>query len=50
MTSYIKVRIHSLYKINKEVPSHIAALAEPLSRVVNEIDKVRSNPEIMLLF
>ena len=41
MTSYVTVSTHSLYKISKEVPSHIAALAEPLACVVNATDKVK---------
>jgi len=44
MTSYVTVPAHSLYKISKEVPSYIAALAEPLSCVVNAASKVKVQP------
>jgi threonine dehydrogenase-like Zn-dependent dehydrogenase len=44
MTSYVIVPRQSLYKVNPEVPSHIAALAEPLSCVVNAFDKLQMKP------
>lgn len=44
MTSYVTVPAHSLYKISKEVPPYIAALAEPLACVVNAADKVKVQP------
>ena len=44
MTSYVIVPRESLYKVNPGVPSHIAALAEPLSCVVNAFDKLQMRP------
>jgi threonine 3-dehydrogenase len=44
MTSYVIVPRQSLYKVNTKVPSHIAALAEPLSCVVNAFDKLQMRP------
>jgi threonine 3-dehydrogenase len=44
MTSYVIVPRQSLYKVSTKVPSHIAALAEPLSCVVNAFDKLQMQP------
>jgi threonine dehydrogenase-like Zn-dependent dehydrogenase len=44
MTSYVIVSRQSLYKVSPKVPSHIAALAEPLSCVVNAFDKLKMQP------
>jgi len=44
MTSYVIVPRQSLYKVSPKVPSHIAALAEPLSCVVNAFDKLKMQP------
>ncbi|UCF99438.1 MAG: alcohol dehydrogenase catalytic domain-containing protein [Spirochaetaceae bacterium] len=44
MTSYAIVPRQSLYKVSQHVPSHIAALAEPLSCVVNAFDKLQMRP------
>ena len=44
MTSYAIVPRESLYKVDPGVPSHIAALAEPLSCVVNAFDKLQTRP------
>ncbi len=44
MTSYVIVPIQSLYKISTSVPSHIAALAEPLACVVSAANKLKVQP------
>lgn len=44
MTSYVIVPRQSLYKVSTKVPSHIAALAEPLSCVVNAFGKLQMQP------
>jgi threonine dehydrogenase-like Zn-dependent dehydrogenase len=44
MTDYAVVPRQSLYKVNPKVPSHIAALAEPLSCVINAFDKLAMRP------
>jgi len=44
MTNYVIAPEHSIYKINSEVPSYIAALAEPLACVVNALQKVKVQP------
>jgi threonine dehydrogenase-like Zn-dependent dehydrogenase len=44
MTSYVVVPRQSLYKVSPKVPSHIAALAEPLSCVINAFDKLAMRP------
>jgi threonine dehydrogenase-like Zn-dependent dehydrogenase len=44
MTSYVIVPRQSLYKVSPKVPTHIAALAEPLSCVVNAFDKLEMRP------
>ncbi len=44
MTSYIVVPAHALYKINPDVPSSIAALAEPLACVVSASEKLKVQP------
>ena len=44
MTSHVIVPRQSLYKVSQKVPSHIAALAEPLSCVVNAFDKLQMRP------
>ncbi|MCF7945112.1 MAG: alcohol dehydrogenase catalytic domain-containing protein [Spirochaetia bacterium] len=43
-TNYVIVPRQSLYKISKNVPFHIAALAEPLSCVVNATNKLKVQP------
>jgi threonine 3-dehydrogenase len=43
-TSYVVVPRQSLYKIDSKVPTKIAALAEPLSCVVNATDKLKVQP------
>jgi threonine dehydrogenase-like Zn-dependent dehydrogenase len=44
MTDYAVVPRQSLYKVSPKVPSHIAALAEPLSCVINAFDKLGMRP------
>ncbi len=44
MTSYTVVPSHALFKVDRQVPPHIAALAEPLACVVSAIDKVKVQP------
>ncbi len=44
MTSYAVVPHQSLYKVSPKVPSHIAALAEPLSCVINAFNKLNMHP------
>lgn len=44
MTGYVIVPREALYKIDPGVPSHIAALAEPLSCVINAFDKLQMQP------
>ncbi len=44
MTSHVVVPRESLCKVSRGVPSHIAALAEPLSCVVNAFDKLAMRP------
>jgi threonine 3-dehydrogenase len=44
MTSYVTVPRQSLYKVSSQVPSHIAALAEPLTCVINAFDKLNMQP------
>jgi threonine 3-dehydrogenase len=44
MTSYAVVPRQSLYKVSPKVPSHIAALAEPLSCVVSAFGKLGVQP------
>jgi threonine dehydrogenase-like Zn-dependent dehydrogenase len=44
MTSYAVVPSHALYKVDREVPPHIAALAEPLGCVVSAADKLKVQP------
>jgi threonine dehydrogenase-like Zn-dependent dehydrogenase len=44
MTSYVVVPEQSLYKIDPNVPPHLAALAEPLACVVNATKKVSVQP------
>ena len=44
MTSYAVVPSHALYKVDREVPAHIAALAEPLGCVVSAADKLKVQP------
>jgi len=44
MTSYVVVPRQSLYKVSPRVPAHIAALAEPLSCVINAFDKLNMRP------
>ncbi len=43
-TSYVIVPRQSLYKIDPKVPVEIAALAEPLSCVINAVDKLQVQP------
>ncbi len=44
MTDYAVVPRQSLYKVSPKVPSHIAALAEPLSCVISAFDKLGMRP------
>jgi len=44
MTSYVVVPWQSLYSVSQSVPSHICALAEPLSCVVNAMNKLKVQP------
>jgi (R,R)-butanediol dehydrogenase/meso-butanediol dehydrogenase/diacetyl reductase len=44
MTSYAVVPAHALYKVDRSVPAHIAALAEPLGCVVSAADKLKVQP------
>jgi threonine dehydrogenase-like Zn-dependent dehydrogenase len=44
MTSFAIVPKHALIKISSQVPSHLAALAEPLSCVVSASDKLKVQP------
>jgi threonine dehydrogenase-like Zn-dependent dehydrogenase len=44
MTDYAVLPRQSLYKVSPRVPSHIAALAEPLSCVINAFDKLSMRP------
>ncbi len=44
MASYVVVPKQSLYKLDPNVPPHLAALAEPLACVVNATEKVRVQP------
>ena len=44
MSEYVVVPRQSLYKISKDVPAQIAALAEPLACVLNATDKVKVQP------
>ncbi len=44
MTGYVVVPRQSLYKVSPKVPAHIAALAEPLSCVINAFDKLTMRP------
>lgn len=44
MTSYAIVPRESLYKVSSSVPSHIRALAEPLSCVINAVNKLKVQP------
>lgn len=44
MTRYVVVPRQSLYKVSPKVPSHIAALAEPLSCVINAFNKLSMRP------
>ena len=44
MASYVVVPQQNLYKVSREVPPHLAALAEPVACVVNATDKVRVQP------
>lgn len=43
-TSYVIVPRQSLYKIDPKVPTKIAALAEPLTCVINAMDKLKVQP------
>ncbi len=44
MTSHVIVPVQSLYRISPSVPSHIAALAEPLACVVSAASKLKVQP------
>jgi (R,R)-butanediol dehydrogenase/meso-butanediol dehydrogenase/diacetyl reductase len=44
MTSYAVVPAHALYPVSREVPSHIAALAEPLACIVSASRKLKVQP------
>jgi threonine dehydrogenase-like Zn-dependent dehydrogenase len=44
MAEYVVVPGHSLYKVEQSVPSHIAALAEPLACVINASEKLQVKP------
>jgi threonine dehydrogenase-like Zn-dependent dehydrogenase len=44
MTSYALVPAHALYRVDPAVPSHIAALAEPLACVVSASRKLKVQP------
>jgi len=44
MTGYVVVPAHALFKIDPEVPSHIAALAEPLACIVSATQKLKVQP------
>ena len=44
MTSYVGVPAHALYRIDPKVPSHIAALAEPLACIVSATQKLKVQP------
>jgi threonine dehydrogenase-like Zn-dependent dehydrogenase len=44
MTSYAVAPAHALFKVDAEVPAHIAALAEPLACVVSATDKLKVQP------
>lgn len=44
MASYVVVPEHALYKISPKVPSHLAALAEPLACVVSATNKLKVQP------
>ncbi len=44
MTAYVVVPAHALFKIDPEVPSHIAALAEPLACIVSATQKLKVQP------
>ncbi len=44
MTNYAIVPQQSLYRISKEVPAYVAALAEPLACVVNAAQKLNAVP------
>jgi threonine dehydrogenase-like Zn-dependent dehydrogenase len=44
MTSYVIVPEHALYRISPNVPSHLAALAEPLACVVSATQKLKVQP------
>ncbi len=44
MTSYAVAPAHALFKVDSEVPAHIAALAEPLACVVSATDKLKVQP------
>jgi len=49
MTSYAIVPEYSLFKINKNVPSHFAALAEPLACVYSATQKLKVQPGDMVV-
>jgi threonine dehydrogenase-like Zn-dependent dehydrogenase len=44
MTSYAVAPSHALFKVDQQVPPHIAALAEPLACVVSAADKLKVQP------
>ena len=44
MTGYVVVPAQALFKIDREVPSHIAALAEPLACIVSATQKLKVQP------
>ncbi len=44
MTSYTVVPSHALFKVDHDVPPHLAALAEPLACVVSAADKLKVQP------
>ncbi len=44
MAEYVVVPRRSLYKVDQSVPSHIAALAEPLACVINASEKLKVQP------
>jgi len=44
MTSYAVAPAHALFKVDGNVPPHIAALAEPLACVVSGTDKLKVQP------
>jgi threonine dehydrogenase-like Zn-dependent dehydrogenase len=44
MTSYVVVPAHALHRVDPEVPSHLAALAEPLACIVSASRKLKVQP------